>query len=112
MFGTNTPIWMTEPGPVYVRKHVRDKYHPVVEEINLFHANQNTPSYGHSKVPKLLFLLEILNLFQVVQKKQISPRVFCKVTKFRFLNEKERTEVRMILLEQMIRIINLICKLH
>ena len=41
MFGTNTPIWMTEPGPVYVCKHVRDKYDPVVKEMNLLHANQN-----------------------------------------------------------------------
>ena len=41
MFDTNTPIWMTEPGPVYVRKHVRDKYNPVAEEMDLPHANQN-----------------------------------------------------------------------
>ena len=34
MFGTNAPIWMTEPGPVYVRKHVRDKYDPVVAVIS------------------------------------------------------------------------------
>ena len=31
MFGTNAPICMTEPGPVYVCKHVRNKYDPVVE---------------------------------------------------------------------------------
>ena len=30
-----------EPGPVHVRKHVRDKYDPVVEEMDLFHANPN-----------------------------------------------------------------------
>ena len=41
MLGTNIPIWMTEPGPVYVRKHVRDKYDPVVEEMDLLHANHN-----------------------------------------------------------------------
>ena len=40
MFGTNAPIWMTEPGPVYVRKQVRDKSDPVVE-VDLLHANQN-----------------------------------------------------------------------
>ena len=34
MFGTNTPIWMTEPGPVHVHKHVKDKYNPVVEEMD------------------------------------------------------------------------------
>ena len=32
---------MTEPKPVYVRKHVRDKYEPIVEEMDLLHANQN-----------------------------------------------------------------------
>ena len=41
MFGTNAPIWMNEPGPVYVRKHVRDKYDPVVEEMDLLNANPN-----------------------------------------------------------------------
>ena len=41
MFGTNAPIWITEPGPVYVRKHVRDKYDPVVEEMDLLNANPN-----------------------------------------------------------------------
>ena len=41
MFDTNTSIWMTESGPVYVRKHVRDKYDPVVEEMDLLYANQN-----------------------------------------------------------------------
>ena len=41
MFGTNAPIWMTEPGPLYVRKHIRDKYDPVVEEMDLLNANPN-----------------------------------------------------------------------
>ena len=41
MFGANTPNWITEPSPVYVRKHVRDEYDPVVEEMNLLHANKN-----------------------------------------------------------------------
>ena len=41
MFGTNAPIWMTEPGSVYVRKHVRGKYDPVVEEMDLLNANPN-----------------------------------------------------------------------
>ena len=39
MFGTNAPIWMTKPGPVYVRKHVRDKYDRVVKEMDLLNAN-------------------------------------------------------------------------
>ena len=41
MFGTNAPIWMTEPGPLHVRKHVRDKYNPVVEEMDFLNANPN-----------------------------------------------------------------------
>ena len=41
MFGTNAPIWMTEPGSVHVRKHVRDKYDPVVEEMYLLNGNPN-----------------------------------------------------------------------
>ena len=39
MFSTNAPIWMTKPGPVYVHKHVRDKYDPVVEKM--LHTNPN-----------------------------------------------------------------------
>ena len=49
MFGTNAPIWMTEPGPVYVRKHVRDKYDPVVEEMDLLNAN---PNYAAVRSPE------------------------------------------------------------
>ena len=41
MFSTTAPSWMSEPGPVYVRKHVRDKYDPIVDEVDLLHANQN-----------------------------------------------------------------------
>ena len=41
MFGTPAPLWMTEPGPVYVRKHIRDKYDPIVGEVELLNANQN-----------------------------------------------------------------------
>ena len=32
---------MTEPGPVCVRKHIRDKYDPIVDEVDLLLANQN-----------------------------------------------------------------------
>ena len=49
MFGTNAPIWMTEPGPVYVRKHVRDKYDPVIEEMDLLNAN---PNYAVVRLPE------------------------------------------------------------
>ena len=49
MFGTNTPIWMTKPGPMYVHKDVRDKYDSVVKEIYLLHVNQN---YAVVQLPK------------------------------------------------------------
>ena len=32
---------MTEPGPVYVREHIRDKYEPVTEKMDLLNANPN-----------------------------------------------------------------------
>ena len=41
MFGTRASLWITEPGSVYVRKHVRDKYDPLVDEVELLNANQN-----------------------------------------------------------------------
>ena len=37
------------PGRVYVRKHVRDKYDPQVDEVDLLHANQ---SYAVVKYPE------------------------------------------------------------
>ena len=39
-FGTTAFSWMSEPGPVYVRKHVRDKHDPIVDKVDLLHANQ------------------------------------------------------------------------
>ena len=33
--------WVLEPAPVYVRKHVLDKYDPMLDEVDLLHANQN-----------------------------------------------------------------------
>ena len=32
---------MTEDGPVYLRKHLQDKYNPVEEEMNLLYPNKN-----------------------------------------------------------------------
>ena len=55
MFGTNAPILMTEPTylrmcvPTYVRKHVRDNYDPVVEEMDLLNAN---PNYAFVRSPE------------------------------------------------------------
>ena len=81
----HAPIWMTEPGPVYVRKHVRDKYYPVVEEINLLNAN---PNYAIVRSPE--------GREVTVSARDIAPtpagpgeanesQVFRKVTKLRFL---------------------------
>ena len=45
--GSSMPSWLT-PGPVYVRKHVRNsKYDPIVEEAELIHAN---PQYAFVKL--------------------------------------------------------------
>ena len=42
--GISTPSWLSSPGTVLVRKHVRgSKYEPVVEEADLIHA---TPNYA------------------------------------------------------------------
>ena len=44
-FGILTPSWLSSPGTVLVRKHVRgSKYEPVVEEADLIHA---TPNYAY-----------------------------------------------------------------
>ena len=39
--GINVPSWIVEPGSVFVRKHVRDKNDPLVDEAELINANQN-----------------------------------------------------------------------
>ena len=42
--GSSVPSWLAQPGPVYVRKHVRgSKYDPIVEEAELIEAN---PEYA------------------------------------------------------------------
>ena len=42
--GNSVPSWLAQPGPVYVRKHVRNsKYDPIVEEAELIEAN---PEYA------------------------------------------------------------------
>ena len=43
--GDSIPTWLTKPGPVFLRKHVRrSKYDPVVQEVELIEAN---PEYAH-----------------------------------------------------------------
>ncbi|XP_059834161.1 uncharacterized protein LOC132398553 [Hypanus sabinus] len=47
--GTTLPVWLTSPGPVLFRKHVRsNKYSPLVERVHLLHAN---PQYAYVVLP-------------------------------------------------------------
>ena len=46
--GCSLPVWLTKPGPVFLKRHVRNsKYEPLVEEADLLEAN---PSYAHVKL--------------------------------------------------------------
>jgi len=48
-FGISVPTWLSTPGPVYLRRHeCSSKYNPVVEEVELVHAN---PQYAHARFP-------------------------------------------------------------
>ena len=43
-FGTSVPMWMSEPGPVFLKRHKRtNKYDSVVDKVDLIHA---TPNYA------------------------------------------------------------------
>ncbi|XP_059819446.1 uncharacterized protein LOC132390928 [Hypanus sabinus] len=47
--GTTLPAWLTSPGPVLLRKHVRsNKYSLLVERVHLLHAN---PQYAYVVLP-------------------------------------------------------------
>lgn len=47
--GHSVPTWLTKPGPVLVKRHVRhSKYDPIVEEAELLDAN---PQYAHIRFP-------------------------------------------------------------
>lgn len=47
--GHSVPTWLTTPGPVLVKRHVRhSKYDPTVEEAELVDAN---PQYAHIRFP-------------------------------------------------------------
>ncbi|XP_059810217.1 uncharacterized protein LOC132383332, partial [Hypanus sabinus] len=47
--GTTLPVWLTSPGPVLLRKHVRsNKYSLLVERVHLLHAN---PQYAYVVLP-------------------------------------------------------------
>ena len=42
--GASIPTWLTTPGKVYLRRHVRNKTDPLVDEVDLIEA---TPTYAH-----------------------------------------------------------------
>ena len=87
MFGANTPIWITEPSLVYVRKHVQDEYDPVVEEMDLLHANENYAVVRSPKSREVTVSARDIASTRAGQKEANTSRtVFSKVTKFRFLH--------------------------
>ena len=48
-YGTTLPNWLTSPGPVLLKRHVRSsKYDPLVEEVELLESN---PQYAHIRFP-------------------------------------------------------------
>ena len=47
--GNSIPTWLTTPGPVLLKRHVRtNKMEPLVDEVELLEAN---PSYAHIRYP-------------------------------------------------------------
>ena len=47
--GVFIPSWLTTPGPVLFKQHIRDsKFDPLVDEVNLLEAN---PQYAHVQFP-------------------------------------------------------------
>eukprot|EP00794_Sanderia_malayensis_P013431 gene13431-14811_t len=47
--GSSIPSWLTEPGPVYVKQHVRpNKFVPLVEKADILQANAH---YAHIRYP-------------------------------------------------------------
>ena len=46
--GASMPSWLLSPGPVWLKKHVRTKSDPLVEEVVLLDAN---PKYAHVQFP-------------------------------------------------------------
>ena len=47
MFGRSLPSWLVTPGIVLLKKHNRNKYDSLCEEVELLHAN---PSYAHVRL--------------------------------------------------------------
>ena len=48
-FGTSVPTWLSAPGLIYLKRHVRSsKYDPLVEEVDLVHT---VPNYAVVRMP-------------------------------------------------------------
>ena len=49
-FGTSLPTWLSAPGPVLLKRHVRtSKYNSLVDKVDLLHA---APNYAIVRMPK------------------------------------------------------------
>ena len=46
--GSSVPTWLAQPGPVLLKRHVRNKSDPLVDEVELLHAN---PHYAFVRFP-------------------------------------------------------------
>ena len=47
--GSSIHSWLAEPGPVYVKRHVRhSKFDPLVEKVDVLQVN---PHYAHIRYP-------------------------------------------------------------
>ena len=46
--GQSLPTWLSVPGPVYLKRFVRNKNDPLVDEVELLEAN---PKYAHIRYP-------------------------------------------------------------
>ena len=46
--GTSLPTWLMSPGKVYLRKFVRDKIDPLLDEVELLDSNQHDATIKHS----------------------------------------------------------------
>ena len=47
-YGSSVPTWLSQPGPVLMRNHIRNKYEPIVQQVDLIEAN---PSYAFVRLP-------------------------------------------------------------
>ncbi|KAI3378313.1 hypothetical protein SNEBB_002032 [Seison nebaliae] len=46
--GASVPSWLCSPGPVFLKRHIRNKNDPLVDEVELLQAN---PQYAHVRYP-------------------------------------------------------------